>query len=167
VMKGGDKIGFTGHKKVKATESPPSAIGTAMSLRRLLQNLVIATSRRSYATLYQWQCTLPILLALSSRVIVSLHGVYDYQINRKAIFNRGMVPSINANPRCRKATKRDGKPLFDAAIVKERFRTVERVFGWENKFRHLLLRFERLGQLHHAFKTLAYTMINLWHFCRS
>jgi hypothetical protein len=28
-------------------------------------------------------------------------------------------------------------------------------------------RFERLGQLHHAFKTLAYTMINLRHFCRS
>ena len=27
------------------------------------------------------------------------------------------------------------------------------------KFRRLLLRFERLSQLHYAFKTLAYTMI--------
>ncbi|MDB5398818.1 MAG: hypothetical protein JWQ55_836, partial [Rhodopila sp.] len=29
-----------------------------------------------------------------------------------------------------------------------------------------LLRFERLSQLHYAFKTLAYTMINLRHYCR-
>src|SRR5476649_2603992 len=50
--------------------------------------------------------------------------------------------------------------------LKERFHTIERVFGWEDKFRRLLLRFERLSQLHYAFKTLAYTMINLRHFCR-
>ena len=48
---------------------------------------------------------------------------------------------------------------------KERFDTIERVFGWEDKFRRLLLRFERLSQLDYAFKTLAYTMINLRHFC--
>jgi len=33
------------------------------------------------------------------------------------------------------------------------------------KFRHLLLRFERLSALHYAFKSLAYAMINLRHFC--
>ncbi|MGD0104841.1 MAG: hypothetical protein ABSC06_12490 [Rhodopila sp.] len=33
---------------------------------------------------------------------------------------------------------------------------IERVFGWEDKFRRLLLRFERLSQLHYAFKSLAY-----------
>ena len=43
---------------------------------------------------------------------------------------------------------------------------MERVFGWEDKFRRLLLRFERLSQLHYAFKALAYTMINLQHFCQ-
>ena len=57
------------------------------------------------------------------------------------------------------------KPFFDAAICKERFNTIERVFGWKDKFRRLLLRFERLSQLHYAFKTLAYAMINLRHFC--
>jgi hypothetical protein len=30
--------------------------------------------------------------------IVSLDGVYDCRLNRKAIFNRGMVPSIKVNP---------------------------------------------------------------------
>jgi hypothetical protein len=34
-------------------------------------------------------------------------------------------------------------------------------------FRRLLLRFERLSHLHYALKTLAYTMINLRHYCRS
>jgi hypothetical protein len=34
--------------------------------------------------------------------IVSLDGAYDCRRNRKAIFNRGMVPNINANPRGRK-----------------------------------------------------------------
>ena len=98
--------------------------------------------------------------------VVGLDGVYDCRKNRKAIFNRGMVPNINANPRGRKAPKRGRKPLFDPAIFKERFNTIERVFGWEDKFRRLLLRFERISQLHYAFKILAYTMINLRHFCQ-
>ena len=85
---------------------------------------------------------------------MSLDGVYDCSRNRKAIFNRGMVPNINPNPRNRQSTKRGRKPFFDAAIFKERFNTIERVFGWEDKFRHLLLRFERLSELHYAFKSL-------------
>jgi hypothetical protein len=35
------------------------------------------------------------------------------------------------------------------------------VFAWEDKFRSLPLRFERISHVHYAFKTLAYTMINL------
>jgi hypothetical protein len=97
--------------------------------------------------------------------IVSLDGVYDCPRNRKAIFNRSMTPNINPNPRGRKKSKRGRKPFFNPDIFQERFNTIERVFGWEDKFRHLLLRFERISQLHYAFKTLAYTMINLRHFC--
>ena len=99
--------------------------------------------------------------------IVSLDGVYDCRVNRKAIFNRGMVPNINPNPRGRKQPKRGRKPIFEPAIFKERFRTIERVFAWEDKFRRLLLRFERISGLHYAFKTLAYTMINLRHYCQT
>ena len=61
--------------------------------------------------------------------IVSLDGVYDCRKNRKAIFDRGMIPNINANPRRRKIPKPGRKPLFDASIFKERFNTIERVFG--------------------------------------
>jgi hypothetical protein len=40
-------------------------------------------------------------------------------------------------------------------------------FCVEDKFRRLLLRFERLSRLHYAFKTLAYAMINLRYYCRA
>jgi transposase len=81
------------------------------------------------------------------------------------LLDTSMTPNINSNSRGRKKTKRGRKPLFDPDIFQERFNTIERVFGWEDKFRHLLLRFERISQLHYAFKTLVYTMINLRHFC--
>ena len=96
--------------------------------------------------------------------IVSLDGAYDCRANRKAIFNRGMLPNINPNPRGRQQPKRGRKPIFEPAIFKERFRTIERMFAWEDKFRRLLLRFERISGLYYAFKTLAYTMINLRHY---
>jgi hypothetical protein len=35
------------------------------------------------------------------------------------------------------------------------------------KFRRLLLRIERISHVHYALKTLAYTMINLRHYCCS
>ena len=92
--------------------------------------------------------------------IVSLDGVYDCRANRKAIFNRGMIPNIRENPRGRKTPKRGRRPRFDPAIFEERFRTIERVFAWEDKFRRLLLRFEHISDVHYAFKTLAYTLIN-------
>ena len=97
--------------------------------------------------------------------IVSLDGVYDCRANRKAIFNRGMVPNIPEKPRGRKSSKRGRKRRFDPAIFEKRFRTIERVFAWEDKCHRLLLRFERISDVHYAFKTLAYTMINLRLYC--
>ena len=77
-----------------------------------------------------------------------------------------MRPNINESLRGRKKTKRGRKQLFDPAIFKERFRTIERVFASEDKFKRLLLRFEFISDVHYAFKTLGYTIINLRYFCR-
>jgi hypothetical protein len=41
----------------------------------------------------------------------------------------------------------------------------ERTFAWEDKFKRLLLRFERIQQRHYGMKLLGYTMINLRAFC--
>jgi transposase len=42
---------------------------------------------------------------------------------------------------------------------------VERTFAWEDTFKRLLLRFERIQQRHYGMKSLAYTLINLRKFC--
>ena len=76
-----------------------------------------------------------------------------------------MTPNINENRRGRKTTKRGRKHIFDEDIFEERFRNIERVFAWEGKFERLLLRFDYISDVHYALKTLAYTLINLRHFC--
>ena len=97
--------------------------------------------------------------------IMSLDGVYNSRKNRKSIFNLGMIPNIPENKRNRKKTKRGRKQIFDDKIFAERFRTIERIFAWEDKFKRLLLRFEFHSIHHYAMKVIAYSMINLRHFC--
>ena len=95
---------------------------------------------------------------------LNLDGGFDSARNRKSIFNAGLIPNIKENPRNRKGTKRGRKRLFNAAIHALRMR-VERSFAWEDKFKRLLLRFERIQQRHYGMKMLGYTMINLRRFC--
>ena len=166
--KGGDNIGFSGHKKLKGDK----AVVFCDRDCNVIAPLVAAAGNRNESPLLRQ--ALPQLTKIAHAVgldlqgsIMSLDGVYDCPLNRKAIFNRGMVPNIPENPRGRKTPKRGRKQRFDPAIFEERFRTIERLFAWEDKFRRLLLRFERLSPVHYAFKTLAYTMINLRHYCRS
>jgi hypothetical protein len=49
----------------------------------------------------------------------------------KAIFNAGLIPNINENPRNRKTPKRGRKQLFNAAIHSLRL-CVKRSFAWED-----------------------------------
>jgi Transposase DDE domain len=95
---------------------------------------------------------------------LNLDGGFDSTRNRKMIFNAGMIPNIKENPRNRKATKPGRKRLFNEAIHALRMR-VERTFAWEDKFKRLLLRFERIQQRHYGMKLMAYTLINLREFC--
>jgi hypothetical protein len=147
--KGGDNIGLNGHKKIKGDK----VVAFCDRNCNVVAPLVAAPGNHNESPLLR--TALPNVMRIARSVgldlqgtIVSLGGVYDCRQNRKAIFNRGMVLNINANPRGRKFAKRGWKPLFNADIFKERFDTIERVFGWEDKFRRLLLRFERFSQLH-------------------
>jgi Transposase DDE domain len=166
--KGGDNLGFSAHKKVKGCKVAAVCDRNC----NVIAPFVSAPGNRNDSPLLRE--ALPKLTRIARAVgldlqgsVVSLDGVYDCPHNRKAIINRGMVPNINPNPRGRKTPKRGHKQLVDPAIFEERFRTIERVFAWEDNLRRLLLRFERLSHLHYALKTLAYTMINLRHYCRN
>jgi hypothetical protein len=95
---------------------------------------------------------------------VNLDGGFDSTHNRKVIFNAGMIPNIKENPRHRKTPKRGRKRLFNEAIHALRDR-VERTCAWEDTFKRLLLRFERVQQRHDGMKLMAYTLINVRGFC--
>lgn len=166
--KGGDNIGFSGHKKVKGDK----VVFFCDRNCNVITPFVSAAGNRNESPMLH--DALPKLTEAAKNIgfplkgiIISLDGVYDCRRNRKAIFNRGMTPNINENKRGRKKPKRGRKQTFDPAILAERFRTIERVFAWEDKFKRVLNRHEVLSHVHYAFKTLAYTLINLRHFCQS
>ncbi len=99
------------------------------------------------------------LKQVAKQVGLDRRGAY-LNLDGKCIFNAGLIPNIKENPRNRKAPKRGRKRFFNEAIHALRMR-VERTFAWEDKFKRLLLRFERIQQRHYGMKLLAYTLINL------
>jgi transposase len=85
---------------------------------------------------------------------------FDTKEARKTCFNHALVPNIKENLRNRKATKRGPARLFDAAVYKRRF-TCERTFAWIDKFRGLLVRFDRLATSFLGAHFIVFALINL------
>ena len=165
--KGGDGLGYSGDKHQKGDKvmaitdnngyvvSPRPIAPVNEADRVLLPEGLKALKRVAKLT--------RLVLKDSS---LNLDGGFDSKANRKAIFNAGMIPNIQENPRHRKTTKRGRKRLFNEAIHALRAR-VERTFAWEDKFKRRLLRFERIQQRHYGMKLMAYTLINVRRFCRA
>lgn len=165
--KGGDNIGRSGHKHM----SGDKVVSISDRNCNVIAPFVTAPGNRNESPMFPdaFKSLKRIAKAVGfslSGCVMSLDGVYDCKQNRKMIFNANMTPNINENKRNRKANKRGRKRFFSASIFKERFRTIERVFAWEDKFKRLIVRFEHISAHHYSMKTIAYTMINLRHFCR-
>jgi hypothetical protein len=96
--KGGDNFGFNGHKKVKDDK----VVAFCDRHCNVIAPFVSAPGNRNESL--PLRESLPQLTGIARGVgldvqdsIVSLDGVYDCRRNRKAIFNRGMIPNINPN----------------------------------------------------------------------
>jgi Transposase DDE domain len=89
-------------------------------------------------------------------------SAFDTLEARKVCFNHRLIPNICENKRNRKSTKRGRKRLFDATIYKQRF-TSERSFAWIDKFRALLIRYDRKDANFLGAHHLAFALINLRH----
>lgn len=164
--KGGDNIGYSGHKKMKGDK----VVAFCDRNCNVIAPFIPAPANKNESPLLlnalkSLKNVMKFIGANIANTVISLDGVYDCRKNRKAIFNSGMIPNINENKRNRKKTKRGRKQTFSQTIFEERFFTIERVFAWEDKFKRLLLRFEHKSIHHYAMKILAYAMINLRHFC--
>jgi len=163
--KGGDGIGYSGHKHQQGEK----VIAIIDNNGYVLAPLPVAPVNEADTVL------LPEGLKALKRVAkltgldlkgayLNLDGGFDSKSNRKAIFNAGMIPNIKENPRNRKTPKHGRKRWFHAAIHALRER-VERTFAWEDKFKRVLLRFEYHQRRHYGMKLMAYTLINLRRFC--
>jgi transposase len=89
-------------------------------------------------------------------------SAFDTRAARKTCFNHGVIPNIPENQRNRKQPKRGRKRLFNAAVYRRRF-TAERTFAWVDKFKRLLIRFERYDACFLGAHYIAFAMINLRH----
>jgi len=154
--KGGDGIGYSGHKKQKGEKN----LAIVDRNGYVISPYTVAPVNRSDCIL------LPDSLSHRSRIarevgfsiigsVLNLDGIFDSKKNRKCIFNRGMIPNILENKRNRKKPKRGRKRFFNAVVHEVRL-TVERTFAWEDKFKRLLIRFEHKHSRHFSFKLLAY-----------
>jgi len=163
--KGGDGVGYSGHKH----QTGEKIVAIVDSNGYVIAPFPVAPVNKNDCILLP--DSLGELMRIARSVgfsvkgsVLNLDGVFDSKKNRKAIFNRGMVPNIPENKRNRKRSKPGPKRFFDAAIHSLRL-AVERTFAWEDKFKRLLLRFERIQSRHYGFKVIAYALINLRSFC--
>lgn len=85
---------------------------------------------------------------------------FDTREARKTCFNHGLIPNTPENTRNRQRTKRGRKRLFNTSVYAGRF-CAERTFAWVDKFKRLLIRFERYDVCFLGAHYLAFALINL------
>lgn len=166
--KGGDNLGYNGYKHHKGDK----VVAICDRNCNIISPFITAQGNENESPLLK-KALLPLkniakVIGIDLiGTIMSLDGGYDSKDNRKLIFNAGMIPNIPENKRNQSEDRVGRKRIYDSEIYDERFRTIERVFAWEDKFKRLLMRFEFISEIHYGFKSLAYTMINLRHFCKA
>jgi len=115
--KGGDGIGYSGHKHQKGEK----VIAIIDNHGYVLAPLPVAPVNEADTVLLpEGLKGLKRVAKLTGLVLegayLNLDGGFDSRHNRKAIFNVGMIPNIKENPRHRQRPKRGRKRLFNAAI---------------------------------------------------
>lgn len=166
--KGGEQVAYSGHKHFKGQK----IVAFVDRNCNIISPFTTGPGNQHESTLFphafvQLKDILTSIGVKLKGIVTSLDGAYDTKVNRKMIFNAGMIPNIKENPRNRQKTKRGRKRIYSEQIFQERFRTVERAFAWEDKFKRLLVRFERISAHHLGMKFIGYAMINLRNICRA
>jgi hypothetical protein len=161
--KGGESVAYQGRKKAKTSNILP--ITDRQGYVLACTGIVAGNHNDSFNLKPHLQAAFKDLKHLDLSIrgsYFNADAAFDTRDARKTCFNYGLIPNIPENKRNRKTAKRGRKRLFNADIYKRRF-TSERSFAWIDKFRALLLRFDRedahfLGPHH-----IAFTLINLRH----
>lgn len=99
---------------------------------------------------------------------ITLDSGFDSLFNKSIILSAELIPVIKPNIRGLKNREKIYRILdeFESLkyIYKERYK-IERCFAWEDTYRRLVIRYERLQATFMGFRYLAYSMINFrWFF---
>ena len=161
--KGGEAVAYQGRKKAKTTNILPMTDATGFIVAST--GLIAGNHNDAYHLKPHLQKAFKSLKHLGleiSGAYFNADKAFDTQAARKTCFNHGLIPNIDENKRNRKNTKRGRKRFFNQEVYKRRF-TSERSFAWIDKFRALLLRFDRCETYFLGGHFIAFAMINLRH----
>jgi hypothetical protein len=94
---------------------------------------------------------------------LTLDSGFDNWETKNEILFRELIPAIKPNLRGLKNREKINNILDDfdtvAEIYKERYK-IERCFAWEDTYRKLVIRYEKLQSTFMGFRYLAFSMIN-------
>ena len=161
--KGGESVAYQGRKRAKTTNILPVTDG---------EGFIVATTgllAGNHNDAYNLKPHLQKLFKFMKGLHLDFQGAFfnadkafDTKDARKTCFNHGVIPNIDENKRNRKAPKRGRKRFFDTEVYKHRF-TCERTFAWIDKFKALLIRFDRKDVYFLGAYFIAFAMVNLRH----
>ena len=161
--KGGEAVAYQGRKQAKTTNilSVTDRIGFIIASTGLLAG--------NHNDAYDLKSHLQGIFKSMKWLSLDFQGAFfnadkafDPKDARKTCFNHGVVPNIDENKRNRKATKRGRKRFFDVEVYKGRF-VCERTFAWVDKFKALLVRFDKKDVCFLGAYFIAFAMVNLRH----
>ena len=141
--KGGESVAYQGRKKAKTTNILPISDRNGFIIAST--DLIAGNHNDAYNLKSHLQSAFKSMKRLGldfQGAFLNADKAFDTKDARKTCFNHGVVPNIDENKRNRKRAKRGRKRLFDPEVYKRRFAS-ERSFAWIDKFRALLIRFDR------------------------
>ncbi|MBL7164834.1 MAG: IS5 family transposase [Anaerolineales bacterium] len=165
--KGGESVAYQGRKKAKTTNILPITDGHGFIIAST--GLIAGNHNDAYNLKPHLQAAFKFMKRLELAIqgaFFNADKAFDTKDARKTCFNHGLVPNIDENKRNRKNTKRGRKRFFDPDVYKRRF-TSERSFAWIDKFRALLIRYDRRDAYFLGAHFIAFAMINLRHVIHS
>ncbi len=161
--KGGEAVAYQGRKKAKTSNILPITDGKGYILAST--GIVAGNHNDAFNLKPHLQAALRGIKELGLVIkgaFFNADTAFDTCDARQVCFNHGLIPNMPENKRNRKQPKRGRKRLFNAEVYKRRF-TSERSFAWIDKFRALLIRFDRKAAYWLGAHHIAFALINLRH----
>jgi len=141
--KGSESVAFQGRKKTKTTNILPITDRKGFFIAST--GLIAGNHNDAYNLKSHLQSAFKSMKRLKldfQGAFFNADKAFDTKDARKTCCNHTVIPNIDENKCNRKSPKHGRKRFFNAEVYKNRF-VAERSFAWADKFKVLLIRFDR------------------------